>query len=100
MLKVIGIIMLFIVVIYQITKYFTKENTTIQEDVPTFTQDELDNIKLVEELYNKDLRSQAAKAAENIEVVDAQLVKSKQIKPEFPIDKPKKRRPANKKKKA
>jgi hypothetical protein len=67
---------------------------------PPYTQDELDNIKLAEELYNKDLRSQAAKAAEDIEVVDAQLVKPKQIKPEFPIDKPKKKRPANRKKKA
>lgn len=54
MLKAVGIIMIFIVVIYQITKYFTKDDPTLQENTPT--QEELDNTKLAEELYNKDLR--------------------------------------------
>lgn len=57
MLKVAGVILLVVVAAYQITKHFTKDNTAFQEDTPTYSQEELENIKVVEELYNKELRS-------------------------------------------
>jgi len=72
------------------------------EDQPTietfteYTKEELENIKLAEELYNKDLRPVVAKKvkakpAPELEVVEAEFV-PKEVKPEFPIDKPKKKR--------
>ena len=86
--------------------------------VPTYTKEELDNIKLAEELYNKDLRPIVAKkakpvVAQELEVVEPEFVEKvvktskvfpedavinavsiavKENKPEFPIDKPKKKR--------
>ncbi len=98
--------------------------------VPTYTKEELDNIKLAEELYNKDLRPIVAKktkpvVAQELEVVEPEFVAKvvetskvfppdatihlealvakatgtdeasitiKENKPEFPIDKPKKKR--------
>jgi hypothetical protein len=64
--------------------------------VPTYTKEELDNIKLAEELYNKDLRPIVAKKAKTkpapeLEVVEAEFV-TKESKPEFPIDKPAKKK--------
>ena len=64
--------------------------------VPTYTKEELDNIKLAEELYNKDLRPIVArkakrKPAPELEVVEAEFV-PKEVKPEFPIDKPAKKK--------
>jgi hypothetical protein len=72
------------------------------EDQPTietfteYTKEELENIKLAEELYNKDLRPVVAKKvkakpAPELKVVEAEFV-PKEVKPEFPIDKPKKKR--------
>lgn len=101
-LQIIGLLVILIAAATVLSYLFyqAKPNqNSNQYTPPPYTQEELDNIKLVEELYDKDLRSQAAKAAEDIEVVDAQLVKPKQTKPEFPINKQKKR-PTNKKKKA
>ncbi len=91
----------------------TEEPTTS----PTYTQEELDNIKLAEELYNKDLRQETSQPAvavkvEDIAVVEPELVAkvvetAKVLPPEatvtleavveypkseFPIDKPKKKR--------
>lgn len=87
--------------------------------VPTYTKEELDNIKLAEELYNKDLRPIVArkakrKPAPELEVVEPEfvakvvetakvfppdatinaeaLVTVKESKPEFPIDKPAKKK--------
>jgi hypothetical protein len=68
-------------------------------DLPTelpYTKEELDNIKLAEELYNKDLRPVVAKkakpkVAKELEVVEPEFV-PKESKAEFPIDKPKKKR--------
>ena len=91
--------------------------------VPTYTKEELDNIKLVEELYNKDLRTTVAKKAPKKEKVVEQVETIAEVitpeviekvveiakvtpetttvnieaavevtKPEFPIDKPKKKR--------
>ena len=47
--------------------------------VPTYTKEELDNIKLAEELYNKDLRPIVAKkakpvVAQELDVVDPEFV--------------------------
>ena len=69
------------------------------EDQPTelpYTKEELENIKLAEELYNKDLRPVVAKKvktvqAPELEVVEPEFV-AKESKPEFPIDRPKKKR--------
>ncbi len=87
--------------------------------VPTYTKEELDNIKLAEELYNKDLRPIVAKKAKRkpapeLEVIEPEfvakvvetakvfppdatinaeaLVTVKESKPEFPIDKPVKKK--------
>lgn len=62
----------------------------------TYTKEELDNIKLAEELYNKDLRPIVAKkakpvAAKELEVVEPEFI-AKESKPEFPIDKPAKKK--------
>lgn len=59
-------------------------------------QEELDNIKLATELYNKDLRPIVArkakrKPAPELEVVEPEFV-AKESKPEFPIDKPAKKK--------
>lgn len=64
--------------------------------VPTYTEEELENIKLAEELYNKDLRPIVAKKAKTkpapeLEVVEPEFV-AKESKPEFPIDKPAKKK--------
>jgi hypothetical protein len=69
------------------------------EDQPTelpYTKEELENIKLAEELYNKDLRPVVArkakpKVAKELEVIEPEFV-AKESKPEFPIDRPKKKR--------
>ena len=62
----------------------------------SYTPEELDNIKLAEELYNKDLRPIVTNktnpvVAEELNVVEAQFI-TKENKPEFDIDKPKKKR--------
>jgi len=69
------------------------------DELPTvtpYTKEELDNIKLAEELYNKDLRPVVAKKvkakpAPELEVVEAEFL-PKESKPEFPIDKPVKKK--------
>jgi hypothetical protein len=89
------------------------------EPVQPYTKEELDNIKLAEELYNKDLRPVVAKKAKTkpapeLQVVEAEFVAKvvetskvfppqatvnaqainevKETKSQFPIDKPKKKR--------
>ena len=84
------------------------------EPVQEYTKEELENIKLAEELYNKDLRPIAAKPAPELEVIEPEFVEKvvetskvfpegaiinaealaevKETKSEFPIDKPKKKR--------
>jgi hypothetical protein len=105
----------------------TDDQPTI-ETLPEYTQEELDNIKLAEELYNKDLRpvvvkKPKTKPAPELEVIEPEfvakvvetskvfpedtiinaeaLIETKESKPEFPIDKPvkKKRKYYPKKKK-
>ena len=61
-----------------------------------YTKEELENIKLAEELYNKDLRPVVArkakpKVAKELEVVEPEFV-AKESKSEFPIDKPVKKK--------
>jgi hypothetical protein len=114
----------FIVALAGVLGYVFQPANNIQDDglptVPPYTKDELNNIKLAEELYNKDLRPIVAKKAKakpvsQLEVVDPQFVakvvetakvlppdatinaeaiveKVKESKPEFPIDKPTKRK--------
>ena len=98
---------------------FNNKNKSQSTQTPSYTPEELENIKLAEELYNKDLRPIVTKkanpvVAQELNVVEPQFVAKvvdiakvlppdatinaealgevKQSKPEFPIDKPKKRR--------
>ncbi len=120
-LQIIGLIA-FIVALSGVLGYLF-QNKKDEEEVtfapPEYTKEELENIKLAEELYNKDLRPiidkkvkpRVAKEIEVIEpefiakvvqtskvlppqaTIDADVLKEvKQSKPEFPIDKPKKKR--------
>jgi hypothetical protein len=56
----------------------------------------LENIKLAEELYNKDLRPVVAKKAKTVQAPELEVVEpefvAKESKPEFPIDKPAKKK--------
>ena len=68
--------------------------------VPTYTKEELDNIKLAEELYNKDLRPIVAKKAKTkpapeLEVVEAEFV-SKEVEATKPAKKKRKYSPKKK----
>jgi hypothetical protein len=100
-LQILGLL-LFIVSIAGVLGYLFQAGSSKDNDqpyiAPTYTKQELDNIKLAEELYDKDLRPIAAKPAQDVEVVEPQVV-AKPSKPEFPIDKPKKRRKSNNKSK-
>jgi hypothetical protein len=75
--------------------YSFHKNDELPTELP-YTKEELENIKLAEELYNKDLRPVVArkakpKVAKELEVVEPEFV-AKESKPEFPIDRPKKKR--------
>ena len=95
-----------LIAIIGIAAYLTK-SLDRDHELPTelpYTKEELDNIKLAEELYNKDLRPVVSKKAKTkpapeLKVVEPEFV-AKESKAEFPIDKPKKKRkyyPKNKK---
>jgi hypothetical protein len=108
-----------LVVAAYLTYTFHKEDDDLPFITPTYTKEELENIQLAEELYNKELRPIIAKKAKPItapelEVIEPEfvekiaktskvfpkdatinveaLVEAKENKPEFPIDKPKKKR--------
>jgi hypothetical protein len=93
----------FIIALAGVLGYFFqsgKDEEEVTFTTPEYTKEELDNIKLAEELYNKDLRPVVIKkvadttrvfpddAAINMEVI----TETEETKPEFPIDKPKKKR--------
>ena len=92
-----GLAIIFIAIYYSVKYLSNKHSELAQEPAPQeYTKEELDNIKLAEELYNKDLRPVVAKKAKTkpapeLEVVEPEFV-AKESKPEFPIDKPKKKR--------
>lgn len=114
-----GLLIVFIAIYYSV-KYISKKHSELEQDIASekeYTKIEIENAKLAEELYNKDLRPIVAKKTpkkekveEQVEamrkVVDAHdtLVKEiakvapevvkeeKPVKSEFPIDKPKKKR--------
>jgi len=121
-LQILGLL-LFIVSIAGILGYLFQagKNTEEQEPYikPAYTKEELENIKLAEELYNKDLRPVVvekakpevakelevtepefiAKVVETAKVLPPQatinaeaVIEVKKDKSEFPIDKPKKKR--------
>ncbi len=76
-LQITGLVV-FIVVIAGILGYLFQAGKNLQEP-PTenfdqYTEQELENIKLIEELYNRDTRSQAAKQALEVEVVEPEFV--------------------------
>lgn len=128
-LQVIALIALIVAIAGVISYLFQSgKHTDDQPTIETFTEytkEELENIKLAEELYNKDLRPVVAKKAKTkpapeLEVVEPQFVAKvvetakvfpqdatinveavKESKPEFPIDKPSKKKrkyyPKNKK---
>jgi hypothetical protein len=75
---------------------FNYQNKNQPTETPTYTPEELNNIKLAEELYNKDLRPIVTSkinpvVVEELNVVEPEFV-AKVSKSEFPIDKPKKKR--------
>jgi hypothetical protein len=88
----------FVLAVITIAAYltFNYQDKNHSPETPTYTPEELDNIKIAEELYNKDLRPIVTNkanpvVAEELNVVEAQFV-AKESKPEFDIDKPKKKR--------
>ena len=96
----IAILIVSIIVVGGLISYLLQrgkdQNDNQQYTPPAYSTEELDNIKLAEELYNKDLRPVVdkkvkPKVAEEIEVVEPEFV-PKENKPEFPIDKSKKKK--------
>ena len=81
-----AIIILAIIIVIAAYLNFTLDKK--DEELPTlppYTKEELDNIKLAEELYNKDLRPIVAKKAKKksapeLEVVEPEFV-AKEVKP-------------------
>jgi translation elongation factor EF-1beta len=119
----IAILIVSIVVVGGLISYLLQrgkdQNDSQPYTPPAYSKEELDNIKLAEELYNKDLRPSTAKvfpddATINLEQVKPEFVDKvvqtskvlppqatinaealkevKDIKPEFPIDKLKKKK--------
>ena len=101
-----GLAIAFLAVYYSI-RYISNKHSQLEEDeTPSqgYTKQETENAKLAEELYNRDLRPIVAKKAPKKEKVIEQvetiaevvtpvvMEKAKETKPEFPIDKPKKKR--------
>ncbi len=73
------ILLVIIVAAATVAAFLYKNGKNIQDDTPTYTKDELENIKLAEQLYNKDLRPVAAKKAKvrvvrDLNVVEPQFV--------------------------
>jgi hypothetical protein len=81
-----------LIVAAYLTYTFHKEDNDLPFIAPTYTQEELENIKLAEELYNKDLRPIVAKKAKTkpapeLEVVEPEFVeKIVEIAKVFPED--------------
>jgi hypothetical protein len=75
---------------------FTFHKNDEQPTELPYTKEELENIKLAEELYNKDLRPVVAKKAKTVQAPELEVVEpefvAKESKPEFPIDKPAKKK--------
>jgi hypothetical protein len=128
MITAVLILAVALIVAAYLTYTFHKEDDDLPFITPTYTKEELENIKLAEELYNKELRpvvAKKAKSAPELEVVEPEFVEKitktskvfpedatinlealvakatgtdeasiamKESKPEFPIDKPKKKR--------
>lgn len=121
-LQILGLL-LFIVSIAGVLGYLFQagKNTPSEQTEPVqeYTKEELENIKLAEELYNKELRPVVVKkakpeVAKELEVIEPEfvekvvktakvfppestinaeaVVETKQSKPEFPIDKPAKKK--------
>ena len=96
MIIIVVIVLVLALIGHVVSRYLDGEDQNTEDRTTQYTQEELDNIKLAEELYNKDLRPVVAKkvkpqVAEELNVVEAQFI-AKENKPEFPIDKPKKKR--------
>jgi hypothetical protein len=121
-LQIIGLIV-FIVALAGVLGFLFQSGKDTQDDqpyiAPQYTKEELENIKLAEELYNKDLRPVVArkaktKPAPELEVIEPEFVEKvveiakvfppdatinveavkevKESKSEFPIDKPVKKK--------
>jgi hypothetical protein len=97
--QIIGLITFIVAVAGVLGFLFQTGKTTHYQEPATkpYTEEELDNIKLAEELYNKDLRpvvvqkTKPKASTKELEVVEPEFV-AKESKPEFPIDAPKKKR--------
>jgi hypothetical protein len=97
MITVIVILAVVIAIAGALTYTLRKDDDDFLSSPSAYTQEELDNIKLAEELYNKDLRpvvvekTKPKASTKELEVVEPEFV-AKESKPEFPIDAPKKKR--------
>jgi hypothetical protein len=75
-LQVLGLIA-FIVALAGVLGYLFQSGTDEEEVTfitPEYTKEELENIKLAEELYNKDLRPVVAKPAPELEVIEPEFI--------------------------
>ena len=94
MITAVVILIGIIAIVAYLTYTFDKD-----DKLPTvlpYTKEELENIKLAEELYNKNLRpvitkKTKTKPAPELEIAEAEFI-PKEVKPEFPIDKPAKKK--------
>ena len=99
MITVILILLTLTIGAYYITKILSKTPNTVEDEKPSYTPEELENIKLAEELYNKDLRPIVTEktepvVVEELNVVEPEFVEQEQAKP---VKKKRKYYPKNKK---
>lgn len=78
MITVIVVLAAIIAIAAYLTTALNKDTSTNNEEVQPYTKEELENIKLAEELYNKDLRPVVAKKAKIIQAPELEVVE-----PEF-----------------
>lgn len=92
-IEIIILIGLVVILAAGIGYYMTKDQPSLKEMTKDYYNNEeaQEVVELAKELYNKDLRPIVAKKAPK-EVVKEEVKEEKQSKPEFPIDKPKKKR--------
>lgn len=91
-----GLATVFLAVYYSV-QYISRKQAEIdqeQDTTPELTKEELENIKLAEELYNKDLRPIVAKKEKTVKVPEGiyQEPGKEETKSELPSDRPKKKR--------
>lgn len=88
-LQIIGLLALIVVAAGLLGYYFQSgENQPVEESTPdsTYTQEELENIKLAEELYDKDLRTETPQPTTEIKAEDIAITEPELIAKQFTPD--------------